>query len=302
MRIMVLGLLLSVGLLVSLCFPSTVLAKPNLVIGVSILPQKYFVERIAGPDAKIVVMVGPGHNPSTYEPKPRQLSQLNDAALYFLAGVPFEKKWRHLFEQINPSMKVVYLTEGIKLRKYQILHTSSNGHRGAPDKDEADEHGILDPHFWLNPQLVKRAASTIKDALVAISPKKRRFYQANYEDFVNDLEQLDQNIRHKISVLNNKSFFVFHSSWGYFADAYGLTQIAIESQGRQLGAKALNMVLNKIKKSEVKVIFIQKQFSDRSAAAIARQVDARLVHVDPLAEKYFENMRLSSDLFVDALR
>ena len=156
---------LVVYLVFLLCLPFQAIAKADVVVGVSILPQKYFVERIAGSDVDVIVMVGEGYNPSTYEPKPKQLSLLSSASLFFLAGVPFERKWVRLFKDVNPSMRVITLSSDINLRNYES--STNHSHQG-------DDHGALDPHFWLNPLLVKNVAASIRDALSAKLPERKK--------------------------------------------------------------------------------------------------------------------------------
>ena len=84
--------LLLVGMLAA-CAPAEKAASDQLDVTVSILPEKYFVERVGGDYVNVNVMVGPGDSPHTYEPKPRQLARLAKAALYFGVGMDFERAW-----------------------------------------------------------------------------------------------------------------------------------------------------------------------------------------------------------------
>ena len=213
-----------------------------------------------------------------------------------MAVVPFEKKWVRVFRKNYPHLKLVSITKDIKLKKFQSAE--SGEHSG-----HAEQHaGELDPHFWLNPLLVKTAARTIRDTLSELDPLRIQFYQKNYQAFVDDLLSLDQYIKHKIPRTQQNKFAVFHPSWGYFADAYGLEQIAIEVQNRQSGAKTLNLTIKAIKRNNIKIIFVQKQFSETDALMVARQTGARLIRVNPLAENYIENMKNVSRLFAEALQ
>ena len=288
--------LIIIFLLLLSCLPAPVLAKPIMTVGVSLLPQKYFVERVAGEAREIIVMAGAGYNPVTYEPKPKQLARLKQASIYFLAGVPFEKKWISVFERNNPDMKLVSLTQGMKLREYKFTVSELHSH------GDASHHENIDPHFWLSPAFVEIAAKTILDTLIEKDPERQEMYQKNYSEFISDLRKLDKQLRIKLSNLKNKEFAVFHPSWGYFADAYGLKQVTIEAQNRQSGARTLNDTINKIRDMNIKVIFVQKQFSETDALMIGRETGARLVTVDPLAENYIENIDVVSTLFAEALQ
>lgn len=280
--------------------PVSVSARPLITVGVSILPQKYFVERIAGDKAHVVVMVGPGYNPATYEPKPRQLSQLQKASLYFLIGVPFENNWMNVFSQVNPDLNIVALPKSITFRAMaRSINSSGEAEGHAHDHPHSS---MMDPHIWLSPRLVKQVALSIKSAFVAIDPNNKEYYQLNYTQFINDLDELDQAIRGKINSVGNRQFMVFHPSWGYFADEYGLQQIPIELEGKRPGAKSLTGLMEFAQRKQVKVIFVQPQFSDSDAKTIASYLGAKVVYVDPLAENYLENLYHITRQFVEVLK
>ncbi|MGD8559857.1 MAG: zinc ABC transporter substrate-binding protein [Gammaproteobacteria bacterium] len=295
MRTAVSMVLLMAGTLVT---APVIVAAPALTVGVSVLPQKYFVERIAGENANVIVMVGPGHNPATYEPRPRQITQLHNARLYFLMGVPFEARWLKTIASVSPDMKLISLTEGVE-RLPMAAHESPAGHASNQDH----QHGsLLDPHVWLSPVLVKKMAATIKDALIDADAERRQKYQLNYQQFIDDLDKLDQTIRQQLHNVRHRKFLVFHPSWGYYAQEYGLEQIAIERQGKQPGARSLAKIVNQARQQKIKVIFVQQQFSQRDAKTLARQIGASVVQVDPLAENYIDNLYDVTQKFVDALQ
>lgn len=258
---------------------------------VSILPQKYFVERIGGQRVAVSVMVGPGQSPATYEPTPNQLSRLGQARAYFRIGVEFEDVWMKRIAAINPGMRVIDLRHGIAVRQVdQPL--------GAP----ATSGGAADPHVWTSPLLVKIMAATIRDTLSELDPADQVEYGANYQMFARDLDRLDHDIRTMLVGVHRRNFMVFHPAWGYFADTYGLKQIPIETGGKEPGARSLAQVIETGRRERVKVIFVQAQFSRRMAGTIAQALGARVVAVDPLAEDYLDNMRRVAAQFAEAMQ
>jgi zinc transport system substrate-binding protein len=294
------GLVLLSLLTCMVLVPVSVGAQPMFTVGVSILPQKYFVERIAGDKTNVVVMVGPGYNPVTYEPKPRQLSQLQKASLYFLIGVPFENNWMNVFSQVNPELKIVALPNAITFR---AMARSINLSGEAEISAHGHSHSsMMDPHIWLSPRLVKQLAFSIKSAFVGIDPNNKEYYQLNYQRFIDDLDDLDRAIRREVNSVGNRQFMVFHPSWGYFADEYGLQQIPIELEGKRPRAKSLTGLMEFAQRKQVKVIFVQPQFSDSDAKTIAGYIGAKVVYVDPLAENYLENLYQTTRQFVEALK
>ncbi|PSM53003.1 metal ion ABC transporter, periplasmic metal-binding protein [Campylobacter blaseri] len=106
-------------------------AKGDVVV--SILPQKYFVEKIAGDTVKIDVMVLPGASPASYEPKSSQMKHLENADIYFSIGVPFEKVWLKKFKSQIPSLNIVATDEGVVKRS---MH-----HHDHDEHHEHHEHG-----------------------------------------------------------------------------------------------------------------------------------------------------------------
>lgn len=261
-----------------------------LEVFVSIPPQKYFVERVGGEHVSVSVMVQPGRSPATYEPTFRQLTRLTRADLYFRIGVAFEDVWMGRIRAANPDMKIIALHEGIPLREVDQLDNGGEG------------EGRKDPHIWTSPPLVQRMAGRIRDALIAEDPAHQTDYEANHQRFVADLEALDRDIRARLQGLEGSRFMVFHPSWGYLADTYGLRQIPIESGGKVPGARTLQQAIELGREVGIEVIFVQEQFSTRTAETVANALGARIVTVDPLAEDYIHNMRQVAEHFAQALR
>ncbi len=273
-------------------FCEAALAEP-IPVFVSIPPQKYFLERVGGQRVQVSVMVGPGQSPATYEPTPKQMSQLADARIFFRMGSPFEQVWMQRIKAANPTMRIVDARNGIPLRTLQPAGGSSSKAMGR--KVEKD------PHIWTSPPLVKRMAAHSKDALGELDPEHRGEYERNYRRFAEDLDRLDREIRNMLDGVKVRRFMVFHPSWGYYADTYGLEQIPIESEGKQPGPKTLARLIDLARHDGIKVIFVQKQFSRRNAEAVARAIGGKVVAVDPLAENYLENLRNVAKIFAEAM-
>lgn len=260
---------------------------------VSILPMKYFVERIAGERFDVQVLVGPGQSPATYEPTPRQMSKLSDAVVYFRIGVPFENVWIDRITKASPDMQIIDTRKGIELREIS---------RHSHDKDSGAHGGIKDPHIWLSPSLVKIQARTICDALVEISPEQRDEFEVGLRSFIEDLDNLSLEIKKSLSELKSRKFMVFHPSWGYFADEFNLEQIPIEIGGKEPGAKELAAIIDYAKNRNIKVIFTQAQFSQRSAKAIAEEISGKVIAIDSLDEDYINNLRKVANIFAGEIK
>ena len=145
-------------------------------------------------------------------------------------------------------------------------------------------------------------AKKIKETLVRAEPQKEKYFEANLRAFHNDLDALDRDIREILARSDNHRFLVFHPAWSYFAEDYGLEQISIEDGGKEPGARTLQKIIEKGKKLGIKVIFVQKQFSLSIAKKIAKMIGATVREMDPLAEDYLENMRLTATAISGALQ
>lgn len=251
---------------------------------VSILPQKYFIHKIAGDRVHVEVMVLPGANPATYEPKPRQMVLLDKASMYFAIGVPFEAVWLNRFANANPEMTIVHTEQGIE----KIPLKGKHSHEG---DTEQHHEGTKDPHIWLSPSLVMIQASNILQALIANDPSYEDRYRDNYKAFISELEILDKRIK---AVFSNRPegapFMVYHPSWGYFAEAFGLEQIPIELEGKEPSPKELADLIHYAQGHRIKAVIVQPQFSMKSAQTIAKAIGAQVVVADPLADDWADNL------------
>lgn len=267
--------------------PVTDAAKP--IIAVSIPPQKFFVEKIAGDLFEIMVMMPPGSSPHTYEPKPSQMASLSKAKLYLSIGVEFEKAWLGRLSRSYPQMAIVATDSGIpKMAMQDGLEGSSNV--GATPHGH-ETHGTLDPHIWLSPELVKQQAATMTSALCRIDPAHAALFNKNDSLFNLELSLLQDTIRQLCARRKQSGpFLVFHPSWGYFAYEFGLRQVSIEVQGKEPNPRELGAILTLARKSGIKAIYVQPQFSRRIAQIIATQIGAQVVIADPLALDWETNL------------
>ena len=272
----------------SCALTATVFAENELNVTASILPQKYFIEKIGGDRVNVSIMVLPGANPATYEPKPRQMVNLSKAKIYFAIGVPFEDNWLPKFAKTNPSMAVVKTQSGIEKIP---MKAGRHGHHTSKNNPDNAVSQTKDPHIWLSPPLVLLQARNILNALLEADPEGRIEYEANYKAFLQELKTLDMEIRKTLQPsAQNRRFMVYHPSWGYFARTYGLEQIPIELEGKQPSPRKLLELVQEARKEGIKVIFVQPQFSEKSAETIAHAIGGKVVFADPLAEDWKYNL------------
>ncbi len=274
------------------------LAAEPLGVFVSLLPQKQFVERIAGNTVKVEVMVRPGQSPGTYDPTPQQMVALARAAAYFRIGAPFENVWVPKIQSTHPKLRIVDTRAGITLLPMDKPAAGHDHGHGAP----ASAGGTLDPHIWTDPLRVRQQAANIRDGLIALAPAERARFEAGYARYAAELDALDAELRRVLAGKIERHFLVFHPAWGYLARTYGLKQIPIEVEGKEPGPQALARLIDRAQADGVRVVFVQKQFSRSAADAVARAIGGEVVELDPLAEDFIGNTRIAVQAIARAMR
>ncbi len=250
------------------------------VISVSILPQQYFIERIAGDRVKVNVMIPPGASPATYDPTVSQLSKLDRSCLYLRIGyLGFELGWSDRIRSVNPSMKVVDLSTGIELigeTEEQTLH----GH----------SHGSVDPHLWMSSINAKIIARNIYNEMLLLLPDEKDILTLNLRILEQDLDSLHRSITDMLSMKHNRSFMIYHPALTYFAREFNLNQYALETGGKTPSPAQMKRMSDLGKAEGISTIFIQRQFDRKNAEALAREIDAEIVQINPLDPDWYNQM------------
>ena len=196
--------------------------------------------------------------------------------VFFTEHMPFEfEDKEHFFKDLGKNDVEPTAT-----------HPESNGHH-----HHHHHHNELDPHTWVSPSNVKLMAKEIYTTLARIDSKNSSFYKKNYEKFLLEIEKTDKKIKDILSQIpENSKFMVFHPSWGYFAKEYNLVQLPIEVEGKEPKPKMLQKIIEIAEKENVKVIFAQQEFSDKSAKVIAHKLNIKVIKETPLAKNWSENL------------
>jgi zinc transport system substrate-binding protein len=256
-------------------------------ISVTMLPQKYFVEAIAGDRIKVNVMIPPGASHSSYEPTARQMNLLSHSGSYFKIGyLDFERAWLPRFEGINPDMQIFDLSEGVELLKGSCEHIeetdNSNIHK-------ENENGI-DPHIWMSPVNVKIIAANILKSLSTLYPEDSGVFRANYSSFLVQINEVDSLYKIHAEELKGLSFIIYHPALAYLAKDYGMEQIVLEFDGKEPPPAHIKKIIDTARDKNIHVIFVQKQISIDNSRSLAGEINAKIIAVDPLDENWKDQM------------
>jgi len=155
---------------------------------------------------------------------------------------------------------------------------------------EQTDSESLDPHVWLSPPLLKKQAQNIAAALIEIDPAGAEQYRANLERLLAELDGLHTRIADLLRPYRGRAFYVFHPAFGYFADAYELRQVAIESGGKPPTQRQLRELIHQAAEDRPGAIFVQPQYDSRAAKVVADAIGAEVVVLDDLGFEVTANL------------
>jgi zinc transport system substrate-binding protein len=267
-------------------------SEKELSVTVSIVPQAYIVKRIAGEDVKVNVMVPSNVSPETYEPGPKRMVDIKESSVYFSIGLPFEETFLKRSQDQFPSLKVSKMDKNIPLRSFEEKDHDHSDHDC--DGKHHHQHSGHDPHLWMDPVILISLAQNTLTEMLKLDNKNRDMYIKNHLELKRELQSLNDDVVDLLGDFKGFSFLVNHPAWGYFADRYGLRQIAIEIEGKEPSASEMVEMVKLIKEKKVKKIFIQKQFSESAVDSIVEETGISTVLLDPLEENVIESIRKSA--------
>ena len=206
-----------------------------------------------------------------------------------------ETKNKTVFKiQIKEAGKYLFFTEHMPIEfeadEHYFKDSTKKDIEVLTSVPEEAHHG-KDPHVWVSPKNVKIMAKNIYNTLVASDSKNQEYYETNYDNFIKEINQTNKKIKTILSSLpKNSKFMVFHPSWGYFAKDYNLEQLVIEVEGKEPKPKILQKIIKEAKEENVKAIFTQTEFSDKSAKVIADELKIKVIKETPLAPNWSQNL------------
>jgi zinc transport system substrate-binding protein len=246
-------------------------SSESKIITVSIAPFRYFVEKIAGDDFKVNIMVPPGADPHIYEPFPEQISMLRKSVAYISNGyLGFEMNWLDRFYETNPSMKKLSLGDAIE-------PLAPSDHQGKGHAEGAD------PHYWVSPRCALIIALSVKDLLCDLNPAEKIKYEANYLLLRSTIMDLDKKCNEYFLSSPVKSFMIYHPNLAYIARDYSLEEIPVEFEGKEPSPSRMKELIDLARTDNLKTIFVQREYDTKNARVIASETGAVLVIIDPLS-------------------
>jgi len=268
-RIHALAISLAVLLCAAACGSKAVSDKPSITV--SIRPQKYMLEQIAGDKWNVKCLLGNTADPESFDPGMTHLLNLENSKAYFRIGnIPFESAIINKVKNNNPGLRLYDNSEGISLIK------GTHSHHGEE----------TDPHTWTSIKNAKKIASNMYDALTDLDPDNKGYYAANLKKFLHSLDSLDSYVDSILRPKRGGSFMVWHPSLSYFARDYGLHQISLSPEGKEASVNMIKRSVEQARRENAGIFFYQKDVDSRQALSVNEQIGATLVEIQPLSYEW----------------
>ena len=257
------------------CMAAPVFGR-DLQVVVTLPPLAGMVEAIGGEYVDVQSLLGPGDNPHTYDPTPRQVAAASDADMFVGAGAQFEQQLIARLKAAQPDFPAVSIAAAGK--------TSA-----------AADHHDMDPHVWLSGSTIEKAARIIGAALAQVDPANGAAYQSNLDRYLEQVAKVDDRVGFQLAPYSDRAFLVYHPAFGYFAEAYGLRQLAVEDEGHAPTPRHIEQVIEEARAAGIKVIFVQPQFNPHAAEAVRAAIGGEIAVLDPLKRDLLQNLKEIAD-------
>ncbi len=266
------GILLVLGLSPVLAQPVQVAATTGIIADM--------VRNVGGSRVAVVQVVPNASDPHSFEPRPSVIQAISRARVFFANGLSLEPFFEKLEAQLPRNARVVELADGMP---NLIEAGEKEGHGQEKEHDHAHQHGTYDPHLWLDPTYGIRYVEKIRDTLVSLDPAGRATYSQNAAKYIDQIRQADAAVQRCLAGIPQarRKLVSQHEALGYFNRHYKLTSIGsvADFAGQERGPASLARLAQAMKKEGVRVIFVEPQFPQNQARALAEATGARIARI-----------------------
>ena len=252
----------------------------QLKVVASLFPLYDFARAVGGGNADIALLLPPGVEPHSFEPKPADMVMLNRADIFIYTNRYMEPWVEDLLKGTDRSrFLTVDASRGVDFFKRTDRKNADAGRLHMTL--HAPEEGV-DPHIWLDFGNAKMMVDTIRDAFIVRDPAHREAYISNAEQYRAKLDALDGKYRNALSGCRKRTMVDGgHATFGYLARQYGLAYVAAYglSPDAEPTARDLARISNVLGQEGVKYVFYEELLTPRIAETIARETGASLLRL-----------------------
>lgn len=253
--------------------------KPSITV--SIFPLKEFAEEIAGDKVDINCLVPNNMEPHDYEPKTKDFEKLINSDAFIYNGLGLEE-WVEKVNEVIKNEDVLIVDSSKNVDSITIEDENHEEEHNHDNEEEHDhEHGAIDPHSWLSLKEAQVQSEAIKDTLIEVDPENKAYYEQNYNEFKQKLDDLYNKYNEKFQTLQNKNFITGHAAFGYLCRDFGLEQKSVENvfgEGEPT-PKQLENLVNFCKENNITTIFSESLASPKVSETLAAEVGAKVIPI-----------------------
>jgi ABC-type Zn uptake system ZnuABC Zn-binding protein ZnuA len=285
-------------------------SAPHLVIASSTRPLAALIRELAGPEARILVLLPPGANPHSFEPTPRIVAEGSSASLVARVGGGLDDWARPIVQEAlrkgAPEIVAVTLVDSLMPA---VAGDDEDEHQHSMSFDRGAGNAS-DPHVWLDPLSMIRFCREVSSALERIDPAHAPAYRARAAATVDSLRTLHVQMAQILAPVRGRSFVGTHNAWGYLSRRYGIRQLDVLQRvpTREPGPRRLAEIVNEAAAQGAGAVFTEIQGSSASAETLARELDLHVVRLDPegtsddpARDRYFDLLRWNARRIAAAL-
>jgi len=288
--------------------------KEQLQVYTTLYPLEYFANEIGGAYVDVISILPAGSDPHTYEPTSKTMVDIATADVFIYNGANLETYAEKIQAALSEEkVKMTEATKGIDLldsiheHEEEAIHVSAEESDDHEEHDEDEEHieydghnhGDVDPHVWLDPILAKELAENVKNTLVSLMPEQKESFEANYQDLVSRLEELDHTFHETIESYEKNKILVSHAGYGYWEKAYGIKQIAISglSSSNEPSQKDLERIIEEVKENNIQHLFFEQNITPKVATVIQNETGIESLELHNLSVLTDSDIENGDDYF-----
>lgn len=224
---------------------------------------------VVGTPCEPIGLIPAGASAHSWEPKPSQLRQLEGIDAWLRTGLSFENAWTTRLQGTFPKLPILDLRGGLDLES-------------APEDGHGHQHEPMDPHVWASPRAMMVLAETLAVKLSAQRPDLAARIAVGMPRVRQRLDSLDRLARAMLAPWSGRTFLINHPGLGYLARDYGLVQMSLEREGRELSPVDLFNLRKTAKAQGFRAVYIQAEASDRVARSVAADLGVPAIELDLL--------------------
>lgn len=244
-------------------------------VAVTSYPLHDVVASVAGPGIRVITVMPPGSNAHTFEPTPAAVRALSGASVVYAIGHGFD-------DWIDVLLADAYVQKIVVDRGITLRETAEHDEEDASAHDDEDEHGPIDPHYWLAARNMVEVARTVASDLSTRFPDRRAEISANLAATEARFLAADAEIARVLSETARKDIVTLHDAWYYFAEAYGLSVVGSfePSAAREPSPRYLAELEKAVRSAGVSVVYKEPGMPTSGLEAFAADNGLRIVALD----------------------